>query len=102
MRTTNDFITLNDNNFFERPSVISSSINEVNEVTGGPSTKSLECRLQLITANQNISPIIDVGTIGALGIMNRINDIDSSADVSRAEVIYRLQNQTVITMSLFT
>ena len=50
MRSTNDFITLNDNNFFERPSVIASSINEVNEVSGGPSTKSLECRLQLITA----------------------------------------------------
>ena len=82
MRSTNDFITLNDNNFFERPSIIASSINEVNEVSGGPSNKSFECRLQLITANQNISPIIDVGTIGALGIMNRINDIDSSSDVS--------------------
>ena len=35
----------------------------------------------MITKNRNISPIIDVGTIGALGIMNRINDIDSSADV---------------------
>ena len=82
MRSTNDFITLNDNNFFERPSVIASSVNEVNEVSGGPTTKSLECRLQLITANPNISPIIDTGTIGALGIMNRINDIDVSGDVS--------------------
>ena len=82
MRSTNDFIKLNDNNFFERPSVIASSVNEVNEVSGGPTTKSLECRLQLITANPNISPIIDTGTIGALGIMNRINDIDVSGDVS--------------------
>ena len=35
MRITNDFITLNDNNFFERPSIIASSINEVNEVSPG-------------------------------------------------------------------
>ncbi len=81
MRAKNDFITLNDNNFFERPSIIASSINEQDKVTGGPTSKSFECRLQLITKNRNISPIIDVGTIGALGIMNRINDIDSSADV---------------------
>ena len=82
MRLTNDFITLNDNNYFEKPSVIASSINEVNEVTGGPTTKSFECRLQLVTSNRNISPIIDTGSIGALGIMNRINDIDVQGDVS--------------------
>ena len=29
-----------------------------------------------------MSPVIDVGTIGALGIMNRINDIDSSSDLT--------------------
>ena len=81
MRTKNDFITLNDNNFFERPSVISSTINENNNGSGGPTKKSFECRLQLVSANQNISPVIDVGTIGALGIMNRINDIDTAADV---------------------
>ena len=34
MRSTNDFITLNDNNFFERPCVIASSVNELNEVSG--------------------------------------------------------------------
>ena len=81
LRDTNDFITLNDNNFFERPSIVASSINEQEELTGGENTKSFECRLQLSTANQNLSPVIDVGTIGALGIMNRLNDIDSSNDV---------------------
>ena len=81
MRTTNDFITLNDNNFFERPSIIAYSINEQSHVTGGPTTKSFECRLQFSSSNQNLSPVIDVGTIGALGIMNRINDIDVSGDL---------------------
>jgi hypothetical protein len=81
MRSTNDFITLNDNNYFERPSIIASSINEQEEVTGGPTNKSFECRLQFNSSNQNLSPVIDVGTIGALGIMNRINDIDISTDL---------------------
>jgi hypothetical protein len=84
MRSTNDFITLNDNNYFERPSIISSSINEKNVQSGGPTSKSFECRLQFNTANQNLSPVIDVGTIGALGIMNRINDIDLPGDLPTA------------------
>ena len=50
-------------------------------MTGGPTSKSFECRLQFSSSNQNLSPVIDVGTIGALGIMNRINDIDSSSDL---------------------
>ena len=66
----------------KRPSIIASSINEQSHVTGGLSTsKSFECRLQFSSSNQNLSPVIDVGTIGALGIMNRINDIDSSSDL---------------------
>ena len=81
MRTTNDFVTLNDNNFFERPSIIASSINEQSHVTGGPTNKSFECRLQFSSSNQNLSPVIDIGTVGALGIMNRINDIDVSGDL---------------------
>ena len=87
---------------FERPSVIASSINEVNEVTGGPTTKSFECRLQLVTRIRNISPIIDTGTIGALGIMNRINDIDSFKEMyQQDEHLYHQQNQMAIIMNLF-
>jgi len=86
LRSTNDFITLNDNNYFERPSIISSSINEQEEQTGGTTSKSFECRLQFYTSNQNVSPVVDIGTIGCLGIMNRINDIDSSADLTTNSV----------------
>ena len=91
LRSTNDFITLNDNNYFERPSIISSSINEQEEQTGGTNNKSFECRLQFNTANQNLSPVIDIGTIGCLGIMNRINNIDSANDLpggSSGGVVY--------------
>ena len=75
---TSDFITLNDNSFFASPSIVASSINEQNEMS---STKSFECQLQLASFNPNVSPCIDVGTIGCIGIANRLNNIDSSADV---------------------
>jgi hypothetical protein len=81
LRSKNEFITLNDNNYFERPSIIASSINESEEQTGGTNNKSFECRLQFTSANQNLSPVIDIGTIGCLGIMNRINNIDSANDL---------------------
>ena len=83
LRTANDFIKLNDNVYFERPSLVASPINEQNEMG---STKSFECLVQLRSTNRNLSPVIDVGTIGALAIMNRINDIDESGDVSTGEV----------------
>ena len=103
MRSTNDFITLNDNNFFERPSIVASSINEQSHVTGGENTsKSFECRLQFSSSNQNLSPVIDVGTIGALGIMNRINDIDSSSDFPTQMVhMSHQQNQMAIITQWF-
>ena len=75
---TSDFITLNDNTFFSSPSVVASSINEQNEMS---STKSFECQLQLASFNPNVSPVIDVGTIGVIAFANRLNNIDSSSDV---------------------
>ena len=76
--STQDFITLNDNAYFGTSSVVASPINEQNEMA---STKSFTCTLQLQSATPNISPVIDVGTVGAIAILNRINNIDTSADV---------------------
>ena len=36
---------------------------------------------QLYSVNQNVSPVIDVGTIGCIAIANRLNNIDTSNDV---------------------
>ena len=80
LRSDSDFITLNDNQYFDKPSIVASSINETQELTGGNTNKSFECRLQFFTKNQNLSPVIDVGTIGCIGIMNRINNVDSSSN----------------------
>lgn len=81
-RTSTDFIKLNDNAYFNRPSIIASPINEQNEMGNN---KSFECLIQLRSINPNVSPVIDVSTIGCLGIMNRINDIDESSHVSDGE-----------------
>ena len=83
LRNTSNFIKLNDNAYFDRPSVVSSLINEQNNMG---STKSFRLLLQLRSTNANVSPVIDTGTIGALGIMNRINNINTSADVSSGDV----------------
>ena len=53
------------------------------------------------TVNQNISPVIDVGTIGALGIMNRINDIDSSNDLQQMVPMSHQQNLMAIITQWF-
>ena len=77
--TTSEFITLNDNHFLSQPAIVASPINETNEMS---STKSFTAEIQMYTPRRNLSPVIDVSSLGALGIMNRINNIDSSSDVA--------------------
>jgi preprotein translocase subunit YajC len=74
-RLTNKFVTLNDNVFFDSPSIIASSDNESREMS---SQKSFNLQLQLMSFNPNISPMIDVQAAGCLAIANRINNIDSA------------------------
>ena len=81
-RTTSNFVRLNDNVYFSTPSVVASVPNESSNMGG---VKSFETRLQLRSINPNVSPVVDVNTIGALSIMNRINNIDSSSDVHTGE-----------------
>jgi hypothetical protein len=75
---TAEFITLNDNHFLDQPSIVASPINETNEMA---SVKSFTCTLQMQSPRGNLSPMIDISSLGALGIMNRLNNIDSSSDV---------------------
>ena len=64
-------ITLNDNSWLSNPSVVASPINEANEMSN---SKSFNVGLQLYSNNPNISPVIDIATIGCLGIANRLNN----------------------------
>jgi len=74
-RSTNKFVTLNDNVFFDTPSIVASSDNESREMS---SQKSFNLQLQLMSFNPNISPMIDIQAAGCLAIANRINNIDSA------------------------
>ena len=43
--------------------------------------KSLEATASLSTTRDNISPVLDVDSMGLIGIQNRINNIDSSSSL---------------------
>ena len=71
-------ITLNDNNSLLAPKIVASGINETNEMGGA---KSLEVTASLSTTRDNVSPVLDVDSMGLIGIQNRINNIDSSSSL---------------------
>ena len=76
---TAEFITLNDNHFLDSPAIVASPINETSEMA---SVRSFTCTLQMQSPRNNLSPMVDVSSLGALGIMNRLNNIDSSTDLA--------------------
>ena len=72
-------IVLNDNNFMVTSGIVASQINETNEMG---SAKSFKLELDMTTTSDFVSPVVDVGSIGANTIMNRIDSVSSSNDVS--------------------
>ncbi len=76
--TTSNTITLNDNNSLSAPKLIASSINETNEMGGN---KSFELTTQLSSTQDNVSPVLDVDSMGIIGIQNRINNADSASSM---------------------
>ena len=65
----------NDNVFLQSPKLVLSSINETNELSGG---KSFRLTSQLSSTADNVSPVLDVDTMGAILIQNRINSITTA------------------------
>jgi hypothetical protein len=95
-KTVTEFVTLNDNVHFDSPHVVASAVNEA-AYNGG--SKSFTCQLQLQSFNSNLSPVIDVGTLGAIGIMNRLNNIDSATSKKVDGVTDSLPDGTVYVAS---
>ena len=91
-------IVLNDNNFMTTSGIVASQINETNEMG---SAKSFKLELDMTTESDFVSPVVDVGSIGANTIMNRIDSVSSSGDVAN-NTQYKLQlhqkNQKEITI----
>ena len=71
-------IPLNENVYYDIPYMIASQINETNELAG---QKSLTLTCTLTTNSENISPVIDTQRMTGFAVANRINNVDSSADV---------------------
>ena len=69
---------LNDNFKFGAPRLITSAINETNELS---SLRSFETKLTLATKSVRISPVIDTERMSVITVANRLNNIDSSSDV---------------------
>ena len=82
--TSSTTITLNDNNHLSVPKIVASGTNESNEMGGA---KSFELTCQLSSTANNVSPVLDVDTLGMIAIQNRINKVDSSTDVQAGTYI---------------
>ena len=76
--TSSTTITLNNNNYLNTPKLVASSINESSEMS---SAKSFDVTCQLSSTANNVSPVLDVDSLGVVAIQNRINNIDSSTDI---------------------
>ena len=83
VRTTNAdkfAIPLYENWEFTRPYIITSQINETNELGGD---KSFRLTNTMTSTSDAVTPIVDVGKgqAGVICIANRINKVDSTSDV---------------------
>ncbi len=76
--STNTSIPINENFDMLTSQMVTSTINETNEISGN---KSLEMPIVFTSQNSNISPVIDLDRRSLICVANRINNIDSSSDV---------------------
>ena len=76
---TSESIVLNDNNFMVTSGIVASQVNETGEMGG---EKSFKLELGMTTASDFVSPVIDLGSLGANTVMNRINSVSSLTDLA--------------------
>ena len=65
-------VSPNENINFATPTMVASTINETNEMTGN---KSFEVLATLTTPVENLSPVIDKQRMGLICVQNRLNNI---------------------------
>lgn len=70
LRTSGDVIALNENSYFDRPSIVASRVNEDNEMSG---STSFELDFVMFSSNSNLSPVIDTVSMNCMGFGNRLN-----------------------------
>ena len=72
-------IVLNDNNFVTTSGIVASQVNETGEMGGD---KSFKLELAMTSESDFVSPVVDVASVGANTIMNRINSVSTIDDLS--------------------
>ena len=76
MRNTSQYVTLNDNVFLDAPSIVASRINETQQ-SSLSGARSFKTQISYITLNENVSPVVDISSMGVICNANRINGLDS-------------------------
>ena len=71
-------ITLGENFLFDKPRMVCSQINETNEIAG---QKSFYLDLEMRSARENLSPVVDLDRKSIVAFTNRLNKIDSASDM---------------------
>ena len=66
-------INLTEDTYLPEARIIGSRVNELQQPSGLPADKSMELTFTLSTANNNISPVIDLDRVGMVLISNRVN-----------------------------
>ena len=66
-------VSLNGVNYFNNPRIISSKINEQNQLTTLPGSKSFTMELVLGSQDQNVSPVIDIDRLAVITTTNRLD-----------------------------
>ena len=70
---------LNDKNFVTTSGIVASQVNETGEMGG---EKSFKLELAMTSTSDFVSPVVDVASIGANTIMNRINSVSVLSDIA--------------------
>lgn len=91
-------VIINDNNYFDKPYMIMSKVNEDAKISGA---KSLKMELTLTTQNENVSPVIDTQRCSVITTTNRISNTaiadsqETSVDVDLNDSVWISKLQTL-------
>jgi hypothetical protein len=68
-------LSLDEDNYFSTPRIVASRVNETTKLTNNLQNKSMEVRFNLATADNRLSPVIDLDRVGMILVSNRVNNV---------------------------
>jgi hypothetical protein len=68
-------INLKENTYLSSPRILCSKVNETNKLINLPGNKSFTVNFKLSSANEDLSPVIDLDRVGMIFTSNRIDSI---------------------------